>query len=186
MELGTPIGGRLLRGSASELLPLEPANHFDAAYIDPPFFTQSTQAARSRGDGLVRSFEDRWSSLRDYTRWIGRLLQEVRRVLKPSGAVLLHCDWRASHHIRIQLDEVFGQDNFRNEIVWSYRRWTASRNSLQRLHQTIYYYAVSPAHVMSVPMVDYSPTTNLDQIWHKRTRDERGVASYLSKDGEAV
>jgi len=99
---------------------------------------------------------------------------------------MVHCDWRASHYVRLILEEYFGYDNFRNEIIWSYKRWTAAQNSLQRLHQTIHYYAVSPTHSVNVPMVEYSPATNLDQIWHARTRDERGVATYLYRDGIAV
>ncbi|MEU1842452.1 DNA-methyltransferase [Micromonospora sediminicola] len=178
--------GRVLQGSALELLRFEPDDSFDLAYLDPPFFTQATHSARSRRDGQVRSFDDRWADSDGYVSWLSALLTEVRRVLRPSGAVMVHCDWRASHHIRLVLDQVFGPDNFRNEIIWSYKRWTAARNSLQRLHQTIHYYAVSPTHNVHVPMVDYSPTTNLDQIWHARTRDERGVSAYLQENGSVV
>ena len=178
--------GRVLKGSALELLALEPPYSFDLAYLDPPFFTQTTHRARSRRDGIVRSFNDKWMDKTGYVGWLFSLLAEVRRVLRPSGAVMVHCDWRASHYVRLILDELFGADNFRNEIIWSYKRWTAAQNSLQRLHQTIHYYAVSPMHNVHVPMVDYSPATNLDQIWHARTRDERDVTAYLYRDGTAV
>jgi site-specific DNA-methyltransferase (adenine-specific) len=173
-------------GDALDLLDDLESASIDAVYIDPPFLTQRTHRGRNRHDGTVRTFNDRWSDTEEYGKWMTDLLAKLKRVLKPTGAVLVHCDWHAAHIIRFALDQVFGVENFRNEIIWSYRRWTAARNSLQRLHQTIYYYAASPAHVMNIPMVDYSPTTNLDQIWHARTRNEDGVSQYRAKDGLAV
>src|SRR5262245_15335736 len=98
--------GRILQGSALELLPLEPDESFDLAYLDPPFFTQKTQSARSRRDGQVRSFVDKWGDVTEYLEWLTSLLTEVRRVLRPTGAVMVHCDWRVSHRIRLILDEI--------------------------------------------------------------------------------
>jgi site-specific DNA-methyltransferase (adenine-specific) len=69
---------------------------------------------------------------------------------------------------------VFGPANFRNEIIWSYRRWTNSTDFLQRSHQSIYFYAKSKETKINQLTEPYSPTTNLDQIWQKRTRSEDG------------
>jgi site-specific DNA-methyltransferase (adenine-specific) len=99
---------------------------------------------------------------------------------------MVHCDWRTSHRQRVLLDEIFGEENFRNEIIWHYRRWTAAANTLQRLHQTILYYAVSQRHVPDVPLVAYSPTTNLDQIWQARSRNADNVSVYQLELGEPV
>ncbi len=70
-------------------------------------------------------------------------LVELRRVLKPTGSVYLHCDPTASHYIKLLMDAVFGANNFRNEIIW---RRTGSNSALKRfgpLHQTILYYTNS-------------------------------------------
>ena len=50
-------------------------------------------------------------------------LAELRRVLKPTGSIYLHCDPTASHYLKLFMDAIFGVDNFRNEVVWFYRRW---------------------------------------------------------------
>ncbi len=70
-------------------------------------------------------------------------LAEIRRVLKPNGSVYLHCDPTVSHYLKIIMDAVFGANNFRNEIVWSYQRWTGGTKHFQRMHDTILFYAKS-------------------------------------------
>ena len=64
-------------------------------------------------------------------------LLEMRRLLKPTGSIYLHCDPTASHYLKTLMDAVFGQGTFRNEIVWSYRRWPAKQPNFQRMHDVI-------------------------------------------------
>jgi site-specific DNA-methyltransferase (adenine-specific) len=59
---------------------------------------------------------------------------EMHRVLKDTGSLYLHCDPTASHYLKIILDEIFGKSNFRNEIIWHYRRWTGKAKKFQELH----------------------------------------------------
>lgn len=173
----------MLLGDALAIIPeIIPSQSIDLAYIDPPFFTQSIQRSRSRSTASSHEFSDKWEDLSAYISWISELLSLCRDSLRPTGAIFLHCDWPVSHRIRVALDEVLGEDNFRNEIVWSYRKWTNSRASLQRTHQSIFYYSVSKAHQPIVPYVDYSPTTNLDQIWQARSRDERNISVYKTEE----
>ena len=68
---------------------------------------------------------------------------EMYRILKPTGSLYLHCDPTASHYLKIVLDAVFGTQNFRNEVVWSYRRWPAKQSNFQRMHDVILRYAKS-------------------------------------------
>lgn len=165
-------------GDAVELLAgIEPGT-VDLVYIDPPFGTGLTLRARNRRTGATSEFDDRWAGMADYIAWLRSVLAPTVDALRADGALFLHCDWRASHHIRILLDDIMGPENFRNEIIWHYRRWTAAQASLQRLHQTIYYYARSKAHQPDIPLTDYSPTTNLDQIWQARARNENKIAAY--------
>lgn len=72
-------------------------------------------------------------------------IHEIHRVLKPTGSFYLHCDPSASHYLKLICDAVFFPNggDIRNEIVWCYKRWTATSNRFQRLHDTILYYAKS-------------------------------------------
>ena len=67
-------------------------------------------------------------------------LQELHRVLKPIGSIYLHCDPTASHYLKLVMDAIFTHKQFRNEIVWRYRRWPAKQNHFQRMHDVIFRY----------------------------------------------
>ena len=64
-------------------------------------------------------------------------LLEMRRVLKPTGSIYLHCDPTASHYLKACMDAIFGWRNFVNEIVWHYRKWAAGKFTFQRNHDII-------------------------------------------------
>lgn len=68
-------------------------------------------------------------------------LLELHRVLKPSGSLYLHCDPTASHYLKIILDNIFGSDNFRNEVIWSYRKWAVAEKCFSKNHDVILFYA---------------------------------------------
>lgn len=70
-------------------------------------------------------------------------LGELRRVLKDTGSLYLHCDARMSHYLRLMLDALFGRERCRNEIVWSYRTGGASKRHFARKHDVILFYAAS-------------------------------------------
>ena len=65
----------------------------------------------------------------------------MRLVLAPTGSIYLHCDPTASHYIKIMMDSIFGHRNFRNEIIWAYRRWPAKQQNFQRMHDVILRYS---------------------------------------------
>lgn len=70
-------------------------------------------------------------------------LIELRRVLKQTGSIYLHCDPTASHYLKILMDAIFGGTNFRNEIVWHYRKWPSGKKQFQRNHDYILFYSKS-------------------------------------------
>ena len=89
--------------------------------------------------------------------WLGVRVIEMRRVLKPTGSLYLHCDPTASHYIKALLDGVFERRNFRNEIVWTYdNRLQRSSKRLSRLHDIILVYAKDNAQAVNNPV--YSET----------------------------
>ena len=86
------------------------------------------------------------SPMAAYCVFMARRLMEMHRALKETGSIYLHCDWRASHYLRVVLDAVFGSDNFRNEIVWFYggRGAKAIANQFPRNHDVLLFYTKEP------------------------------------------
>ena len=70
-------------------------------------------------------------------------LGEMHRVLKDTGSLFLHCDPTASHYLKLLLDAQFGKTNFRNEIIWHYRKWPSGKAQFQRNHDVIFFYSKS-------------------------------------------
>lgn len=70
-------------------------------------------------------------------------LSELRRVLKPTGSIYLHCDPTASHYLKMLMDAIFEPLNFCNEIIWHYRKWPSGRYTFQRNHDVILFYSKS-------------------------------------------
>ncbi len=81
-------------------------------------------------------------------------LVELRRALKPTGSLYLHCDPTASHYLKLLLDAIFGLTNFRNEIIWSYRRWPSKSRNFQTMHDVILFYTKGKQNTFHV---DYEP-----------------------------
>jgi site-specific DNA-methyltransferase (adenine-specific) len=129
----------------------------DLVYADPPFGTQKTR--RLAGPVGAPTFDDVWDGgVRGYVDWIRPRLAELRRVLRPTGSLFLHADWRASHRLRVELDELLGEDCFRNEIVWHYGLGgRAPANAFARKHDTILFYARSAAARFNPTRGDVTP-----------------------------
>ncbi len=83
-------------------------------------------------------------------------LVELHRVLKPTGSIYLHCDPTAGHYLKIIMDSVFRPKNFRNEVVWSYKRWTRERSYLPRFHDTLFFYTKGSMYNFNMPLIPYT------------------------------
>ena len=176
---------RALLGDCLELLKELPDESISLIYLDPPFFTQRKHSLRSRSSSTVFEFQDTWDSLDHYLDFMRERLVGLNRVLNRAGSIFLHCDSSASHHLRQLLDEVFGPENFRSEIIWTYKRWTNSANGLIPSHQNIFYYSKSKNYTFNKLFGSYSETTNLDQILQLRQKGKDGVTKYqIDDDGQ--
>ena len=160
-------------------------NTIDMVYLDPPFFSQKIQTLRN-SKGKQFEFSDVWDSRDAYLKYMRERLIELKRVLKKSGSIFLHCDSSASHYLKVLMDEVFGENNFQNEIIWPYRRWSNSRKGLLPAHQTIFFYSKSNRFSFNYEYGEYSPTTNLDQILQERDRNDGGKSIYKRGDDGTV
>lgn len=113
----------------------------DLIYLDPPFFSNRSYEVIWGDEAEVRSFEDRWEGgINVYVNWMRERVLEMHRVLKPTGTIYLHCDYHASHYLRVMMDGVFGQNKFRNEIAWAYKYGGRPRRDFGRKHDTILRY----------------------------------------------
>ena len=142
----------------------------DLIYLDPPFFTGKIQAGKWKGEwhpeAMEVSFEDSkrfWkekgiSELApawmkhiavkrpDFASYLYYMMERLRachKVLRKTGSIYLHCDWRASHYLKMVMDEIFGEKNFQNEIIWAYKTQGASKKRFASKHDTIFFYTKS-------------------------------------------
>jgi site-specific DNA-methyltransferase (adenine-specific) len=138
---------RIAVGDCLDLLRAEPDGSVDLIYLDPPFNTGRTQR------GAVAAFEDRFASTADYLAFLAPRLAESRRLLRDSGSILVHCDWRTSHRVRCLLDDLFGEERFVNHLIWSYGLGGSSPRTFARKHDDILLYAKTDRYYFEAPRV---------------------------------
>ena len=111
-------------------------------------------------------------SIAAYLCYMGIRLVELRRVLKPTGSLYLHCDHTANGYLRQLLDSVFGRDNLRNEIIWQYRTGGIGRRWFARKHDTIFFYSKTSDYQFILPREE-----SRDPRWFNKT-DKEGRKYY--------
>ncbi len=84
-----------------------------------------------------------------YLAYMAIRLIECHRILKDTGSIYLHCDPTMSHYLKVVMDCIFGEDLFRNEIVWWYEKWTNTSRFFQRNHDIVLFYANGPANTFT-------------------------------------
>ncbi len=135
---------KLYLGDNLQVLRTLPSNSIDLIYIDPPFFSGRNYNVIWGDSNEVRTFEDIWEGgITSYLIWLNARLWEMRRVLKDTGSIYVHCDWHASHYIKTEMDKIFGYENFRNEIIWCYTSGGKSSKMFQKKHDVVYFYTKS-------------------------------------------
>src|SRR5947209_20564175 len=105
-------------GDCLDQLPKLPDACIDLIYIDPPFNSNRNYEVFWGETKEKRSFEDRHASTQAYIEFMRPRCVELSRVLKKSGSFYYHCDWHASHYVKVMLDQIFGEHRFQSEIIW--------------------------------------------------------------------
>ncbi len=164
---------RLIRGDNLRVMNAlmgEYEGKVDLIYVDPPFFTNKGYSARvGRGEDsrkpedwkLAEGYPDQWDDLDSYLDMLYPRLKLMHRLLAPTGSFYLHLDWHANSYARILLDEIFGYENLRNEIIWTYHGPSPIRTAFNRKHDMILFYSKTAQYVFNVDdvRVPYAPNT---------------------------
>jgi len=170
---------KLILGDNLEILKTLESESVDLIYLDPPFFSNRNYEVIWGDAGEIRSFQDRWSGGIDhYIAWLKERVEQMHRILKPTGSIFLHCDWHANAYIRVLiLDKIFGINNFRNEIVWK-RAETVKGNfgqgkkALDYNTDTIFYYSKNSESNFIQPFKDYKDEY-IEQFYKYQEKDGR-------------
>ena len=157
----TVLKNTVYLGDNLAILQSIPTESIDLIYIDPPFNTgrsqqRSKETTRRNDEGdrvgfkgkryetlksQVLSYDDQFV---DYWAFLEPRLQEAHRLLKPTGTLYLHLDYRESHYAKVLLDSLFGPDNFLNEIIWAYDYGGKSKSRWPAKHDTILVFVKDP------------------------------------------
>jgi DNA modification methylase len=145
-----------------------PDKCIDLIYLDPPFFSNRHYEVIFNDGEEIRSFEDRWQGgINHYIEWMKERVFEMHRVLKDTGSFYLHCDWHASHYLKVMCDGIFGINNFQNEIIWHYGQRTMHiSKKFNSKHDVILFYSKTSLHEINQIVVPWSK----EEIAKKRAR----------------
>lgn len=138
-------------------------------YIDPPFDSKAdyVKTINFRGEKLTgkeqnlfeeRQYKDIWWK-DEYLQFMYERLLLLRELLSDNGSIYLHCDYHKVHHLRCIMDEIFGEENFRNEVIWSYDFWWRPDKFRPRKHDNLLFYSKSNSWNFS--------TDNIERLEYK-------------------
>ena len=171
----------------------------DLVYIDPPFASgadyakkvyirrnpkvaEAIKQAETEVDSEeLRNFEEKmygdvWDKER-YLNWMYENLMAIKSVMSDTASIYVHLDWHIGHYVKILMDEIFGEDNFRNEIVWCYTGPTNQKNNFPRKHDLIFLYDKSEQYVFNSDSV---------RIGFKKSTKTGGKTSLAGKQNDSV
>ncbi len=176
-----------------------------AVYLDPPGVSGDTKFLKQRvGEaGWILSRQSiRLPVYTDYSRpddpeylrYLRSMLTLAHQLLKPEGSIFLHLEVDALARARLMMDEIFGADNFRNQLMWSFQTGGRSKRFFSRKHEVILFYAKSEAHyfdITSVPVTGKETRSNhLKRHVDEQGRSYRSIFSggkeYIYYDDEPV
>jgi DNA modification methylase len=153
-------------------------------YIDPPFATMQ----EFQGSDEQKAYQDKVTGAR-FVEFLRKRLILLRELLAQDGAIYVHLDWKKAHYIKVVMDEVFGDNNFRNEIIWHYPgREMHINTKFNAKHESILFYARSNATTirMAQVAVPYHKQERLKGLRRKVYRDKNGEEWVWETRGQAA
>lgn len=148
----------VVHGDALDVMRAMTDASVDMIYADPPFGTgQERVMARKRSGKVISkiSYNDKYE---DYLAFLRPNLEQMHRLLKPTGTLYLHLDCRWSHYAKVMLDEVFGPACFLNEVIWAYDFGGRGKRCWPQKHDNVLVYVKTPSeHVFNWDEIDRIP-----------------------------
>lgn len=148
----------------------------DLIYIDPPFNSNQDYEIFWGETKEKRAFADRHESTQAYINFMRPRCIELHRVLNTTGTMYFHCDWHAGHYAKVMMDQIFGENNFLNEIVW--KRSSSHANVIKKfaaVHDTIFVYSKSDGFIWNQQFSPYDEDY-LDTFFDQKDSDGRRYA----------
>ncbi|MEN6533203.1 MAG: DNA methyltransferase [Bryobacteraceae bacterium] len=159
-------------GDNLEQLQKLPDACIDLIYIDPPFNSNRNYEVFWGETKEKRAFEDRHENTKAYIDYMRPRCEQMARVLKKTGSFYYHCDWHASHYVKVMLDGIFGENNFLNEIIWRRNKAKGlATRALAMNHDTVFVYTGGDTHTFNA---QYLPPDEHYLAQYKLTEPETG------------
>ena len=175
------------------------AGKIDLIYIDPPFATGADfsftatigetdqEIAKEASAVEEMAYRDTWGAGVDsYLVMMADRMRLIRDLLSPDGSLFLHCDWHVGHHLRQTADEVFGSENFLNEIVWYYyNKFQGNVNRFASNHDVIFWYRKGETYQFE-PQVEKrleGTVKQLVRVWDKK---KGAIVNAKGPDGKVM
>jgi len=152
----------------------------DLIYIDPPYLTGLDFKTK---DGNF-AYTDKFTK-EGYLQFVYERLYTMKELLSDTGSIYVHVDYRTSHYIKLILDDIFGEDNFRNEIIWHYQSGGRQKNTFSKKHDTIFYYSKSDKWIFNIHDVGIERGANKRNNM-KREIDENGKVYFTIKSANKI
>ncbi len=188
---------RMFWGDNLHVMRQLPSESIDLIYIDPPFFSGKQYNVIFGDQNELRSFSDIWQGgMPGYLIWLNARLYEMKRLLRKTGSIYVHLDYHAAHYAKVEMDKIFGADNFRAEIVWPVGAGARSRKRFSMKHYNIYHYTKSDSWYFdsSAPIVrkPYKDITvsmhfnNVDKDGRRHRIQTKGGKQYITYEDEGM
>lgn len=172
----------------------------DLIYIDPPYDSKAdyrTKITLPGGDIDLRptvleqfAYSDTWKDgTVSYLKNIYPRLYLMRELLSEQGSIYVHLDWHIGHYVKILMDEIFGKDMFKNEVIWHYKRWTSPTNiQYQKMHDTLLFYSKNPKGIFNIikEKLETPKKQNANDGKGKSLRDEYGNVIYHIQEDRVI
>ena len=186
--------------SATGLPPMR--NMIDLIYIDPPYDSKAdyrTNITLPNGNVEQKptvleqfAYSDMWKEgTVSYLKAMYPRLALMKELLSEQGSIYVHLDWHVGHYVKLLMDEIFGKENFKNEIVWAYSRWANTSQMFQRMHDVIFFYSKSSNaifHEQRIPLDEKRKRNLVQMVDGKKVcmRDENGNVVYRDQTDKPI
>ncbi len=168
-------------------------NKFKLIYIDPPFLSGTEYSIKERTGGNAQSssdlsetftYSDKWGSNQEYLDFMRPRLEAMKDLLSHNGSLWVHLDWHISHYVKVILDDIFGYDNFVNEIIWKRTNSPkAQSKGFGAQHDVILLYATNAQNFQIQPIYREHDSKSMKPYSYK---DDKGRFRLIEIEAQGI